>query len=69
MPEVTIPGLTNGQLYGFRIFPRNVKNQYQTIVPGGGSPVRRQMTSMFSGMERFPPMNIPSLTISSGRTM
>lgn len=36
MPEITITGLTNDQEYGFRIFPRNLKGQYQTSLNGGG---------------------------------
>ena len=35
MPEKVITGLTNGQLYGFRMFPRNMKNQYQTRMDRG----------------------------------
>lgn len=30
MKSVTISGLTNDQLYGFRMFPANLKGQYQT---------------------------------------
>lgn len=35
MPETIIPNLTNGQLYGFRMFPRNMKNQFQTEIDMG----------------------------------
>lgn len=35
MPEKVITGLTNDQLYGFRMFPRNMKNQYQTRMDKG----------------------------------
>lgn len=35
MPEKVITGLANDQLYGFRMFPRNMKNQYQTRIDIG----------------------------------
>ena len=35
MPEKVITGLTNDQLYGFRMFPRNMKNQFQTRMDRG----------------------------------
>lgn len=34
MPNVTVPNLTNGQEYGFRMFPRNLRGQYQTELNG-----------------------------------
>ena len=35
MPETVIPNLTNGQLYGFRMFPRNMRDQFQTEIDMG----------------------------------
>ena len=37
MPEYIIASLINNQMYGFGMFPRNIKWQYQTIVDMGTS--------------------------------
>lgn len=56
MPEVTIPGLTNGQLYGFRMFPRNMRDQFQTEIDMGtaeATPKAEVIISYYGKIDRL----------------
>ena len=60
--SVIIDNLVNDQLYGFRIFPRNLKGQYQTEIDGATATATPKAIDPVFGNNSWEVINLASTT-------